>query len=226
MIHQGDQFRRNVLHTEGRAWFRSALSPLVLSQLDDLVPIDSRRPGRRISVRNAPAEAIQSLNVLARGILPNAQPVRMVAFNKTAANSWAVPWHQDRVIAVKERANVESYDNWTRQSDYWHARPPIDFLQRMLFLRVYLDDTSTDAGELEIALGSHLKGAIAAEEVARTASTLAKETATGRRGDVLAAKALILHRSSGSRTPDNRRALRIDYSADQLPKPLQWAETE
>jgi hypothetical protein len=40
---------------------------------------------------------------------------------------------------------------------------------------------------------------------------------------VLFAKALILHRSAPSRTSAPRRAVRIDYCADDLPPPLAWA---
>ncbi len=34
---------------------------------------------------------------------PAAQPVRAILFDKTAATNWALPWHQDRTIAVQAR---------------------------------------------------------------------------------------------------------------------------
>ena len=50
------------------------------------------------------------------------------------------------------------------------------------------------------------------------------EICDARRGDLLFVKALALHRSSSSSAPSggHRRALRIDYSSEELPFPLEW----
>ena len=40
---------------------------------------------------------------------PNARPVRVIAFNKTEGNNWTLPWHQDRVVALRERGIPHAY---------------------------------------------------------------------------------------------------------------------
>ncbi|MGH6951294.1 MAG: phytanoyl-CoA dioxygenase family protein, partial [Vitreimonas sp.] len=95
-------------------------------------------------------------------------------------------------------------------------------LERMIFARIHLDPADTENGCLQLALGTHARGKIAAADAEAVANSAPTENCVAARGDVLFAKALILHRSSPSRTRADRRAVRIDYCAEQLPPPLEW----
>ena len=206
-----------ILEREGRTWFRRALSEAELRAID--VACDTGdAPGQRLLL-----EPPETLNALARELMPGARPVRVVAFNKSEAKNWTLPWHQDRVVALKERVETPGFTNWTSKAGIWHAEPPIELLERMLFARIHLDPADTDNGCLQLALGTHARGKIAAADAEAIASAAPIENCIARRGDVLVAKALILHRSSPSRTDAGRRAIRIDYCADDLPPSLQWA---
>ena len=44
---------------------------------------------------------------------PEAFPVRAILFNKTDATNWALPWHQDRTIAVTAREDTPGFGPWT-----------------------------------------------------------------------------------------------------------------
>jgi hypothetical protein len=209
------------LDGEGRVWFRNALNEAELSALDDVCQLGGAR-GARISATSRVIAALQPVDGIAAALLPGARPVRVVAFNKAEAANWALPWHQDRVIAVRERADAAGFSNWTRKSGVWHVEPPIGLLERMLFLRVHLDAADAANGCLDIAPGTHALGMIAADQAERIAMEAACEPCIAERGDVLAASALILHRSGASRSGASRRALRIDYSAETLPSPLEW----
>jgi hypothetical protein len=205
------------LETEGRLWLRAALDEPTLRALDSIC--DTRdTPGQRL--RGGPPAAPTAL---AQQLLPNARPVRIVAFNKTEANNWTLPWHQDRVVALRERVEMPGFTNWTNKAGTWHAEPPIEFLERMIFARIHLDPADTQNGCLQLALGTHTRGKIAAADADAIAKAAPIENCIAERGDVLFAKALILHRSSPSRTHASRRAIRIDYCAEALPPPLQWA---
>lgn len=103
-----------------------------------------------------------SLEHNSRRFLPNAKPVRVVVFDKTPQQNWGVPWHQDRVIAVKARHDVPGYHNWSQKCGVWHCEAPSAVLGQMLFLRLHLDPTDAGNGAMEIALGSHRAGAVAA----------------------------------------------------------------
>lgn len=207
-----------MLEQEGRVWFRRALSAEALDALD--VKVSTReKPGERI----AKLTGLSELNAIAARLLPGARPVRVVAFNKTAARNWTLPWHQDRVVALRERLDVADFTNWTNKSGIWHAEPPIELLHRMIFARVHLDPTDENNGCLQLALGTHAYGKIAAAKAESIAATAPIESCVAERGDVLFANALILHRSSPSCSDADRRAIRVDYCAEPLPPPLEWA---
>lgn len=154
---------------------------------------------------------------------PAAKPVRVIAFNKSKTSNWGVPWHQDRVIEVKRREGVSGYHNWPQKAGAWHCEPPQDILDRMLFVRVHLSDTDQANGAMKIAVGSHANGLVRAEVAAKTASTHPIEYCDAQRGDILVLKMLTLHASDPAPEPTERRVLRIDFAAFDLPAPLAWA---
>lgn len=195
-----------MLEQEGRVWFRRALSDASISSLDETTSTVGR-----------------PLGALASQLMPGARPVRVIAFNKTEATNWILPWHQDRVVALRERVEMPGFTNWTNKAGIWHAEPPIELLERMVFARIHLDPADEQNGCLQLALGTHACGKIAAADAEAIANGTPIENCIAQRGDVLFAKALILHRSSSSRTHAGRRAIRVDYCAEPLPAPLEWA---
>ena len=210
------------LREDGRVWFRDALTQSELAGMDSTCAMGSA-PGLRLSLGDV-GDSLRPVHRLAAQMLPGAVPVRLVAFNKSEASNWSLPWHQDRVIAVRERVEVPGYANWTRKSGVWHVEPPIELLQRMIFARVHLDAATAENGCMELALGSDVLGKVpetAAEPIANDPEQR-REFCVAERGDVLFVRALTLHRSRASQKSGERRALRIDYAAEQLPAPLEW----
>lgn len=210
----------------GRVWFRNAISEEDLALFDDPTSATAKA-GRRLEVSAALGAALSEESSLLRavqGLAPRAMPVRIVAFNKSENANWGVPWHQDRVIAVAEKADVAGYTNWTNKSGTWHCEPPQTILDEMLFVRVHLDDTDQSNGAMEIAVGSHSLGIVPAAKAEEVAKTHPIETCVAERGDVLVLKMLTLHSSKPAQVPSGRRVLRIDFSSSQLPPPLSWSE--
>ena len=216
---------RSELEGAGRFWMRHALGEGDLARLERACGTGGA-PGRRLDWNDDLLDAVGPagrLTQLADALLPGAFAVRIVAFNKSRAANWQVPWHQDRVIAVRDKHAIGGFTAWTRKAGTWHVEPPIDLLQGMIFARVHLDDTDTGNGCLELALGTHMQGWVAAHRAADVARSAPLEQCHGRRGDVLFVKALTLHRSAPSQRQASRRTLRIDYCAKPLPRPLEWA---
>ncbi len=151
-------------------------------------------------------------------------PVRLVAFNKSSDANWGVPWHQDRVIAVAQMVECTGYGNWVSKGGFWHCEPPLKLLARMLFVRIHIDPCDELNGAMEVALGSHKLGFVAASSAGSAAETLPTELCKADPGDVLIVKALTLHRSRAAAQPSSRRALRVDYAnrCDLDPR-LQWS---
>jgi Phytanoyl-CoA dioxygenase (PhyH) len=151
------------------------------------------------------------------------KPVRILFFDKTPDSNWSVPWHQDRTIAVKQRYDVPGFGPWSVKNGVAHVEPPVEILESMLTLRLFVDDCGVENGPLEVARGSHRVGRIAADQVKEAAAGCEIFIGIGRAGDVLAMKLLAIHRSKRSAAADHRRVLHIDYASQDLPSPLEWA---
>ncbi len=211
--------------TEGRMWFRQILSEGEVSNLIKTCEMGDN-PGLRIAAGGAVGVVLnefEKLNEALNDISFATRPVRVVVFNKTASGNWSVPWHQDRVIAVAEKHDVSGFGNWSRKAGGWHCEPPVNILEEMLFVRIHLDEQDEANGAMEIALGSHKAGVLSAREIKDKIGDYHTEICSAARGDVLVLKMLLLHRSRPSSSRSPRRTLRVDYAADDLPLPMEWA---
>ncbi|MFK7938619.1 MAG: phytanoyl-CoA dioxygenase family protein [Roseovarius sp.] len=204
----------------GRVWLRDAFDPDAVTGHDD-----TARPGARIAASDPQFAQVAQLPALGQiaKLWPGMRPVRMVSFAKQEGRNWAVPWHQDRIIAVKERADVAGFGNWSCKGGDWHCEAPLDVLKRMLFVRLHLDASTAQNGAMEIALGSHRLGLVPAPDAEARAGACETEITQAAPGDILVLSMLTLHRSRPSQVSAPRRVLRVDMSAHSLTAPLEWA---
>lgn len=156
--------------------------------------------------------------VLGRG----AFPVRGILFDKTPDANWKVAWHQDLTIAVRERRDVPGFGPWSEKVGVPHVQPAAAVLERMITVRVHLDDCGPENGPVQVIPGSHLSGRLDAAETERWRERVAAvPTCTGA-GGALLMRPLLLHASSPSTAPAHRRVIHIDFAADELPGGLEW----
>lgn len=152
-----------------------------------------------------------------------ARPVRAILFNKTAANNWPLGWHQDRTIAIAARHEVEGFGPWTVKQGLLHVEPPVAVIAGMITVRIHLNDVDADNAPLRVALGSHLLGRIAESDYDAVTSRHDILTCLADAGDIWAYSTPILHASAAAARPRQRRVLQVDYAAEPLPAPLEWA---
>ncbi|HEX7945384.1 MAG TPA: phytanoyl-CoA dioxygenase family protein [Phenylobacterium sp.] len=152
-----------------------------------------------------------------------ARPVRAVLFDKTPAANWAVAWHQDRTIPVRERVQADGFGPWSRKGGLLHVAPPIAILEAMATLRIHVDPVGPDNAHLRVALGSHRLGVASAAEAAALAGQHLQIECLAEPGDVWAYSTPILHASDRARAASRRRVLQVDYAAQDLPGGLVWA---
>lgn len=164
-----------------------------------------------------------SVMKLARGLLgPNTKAIRAVFFNKTLGNNWSTPWHQDRTIPVKSKHVLNEYETWSIKDGVHHVEPPISLLENMITLKIHIDPCPVGAGPIRVAEGSHRIGRVQSAHAAKVAQSLRERVCTADAGDIWAMSNTILHASSRSTLNKQRRVLHIDFSACQLPEPLEW----
>jgi len=148
--------------------------------------------------------------------------VRGLLFDKTPAANWRVAWHQDLTIAVRERRDVPGYGPWSTKTGVPHVQAPAAVLERMLAVRVHLDDCGPDNGPLRVLPGSHRSGRLTTDEIAAwTARADAVECTVARAG-ILAFRPLLVHASSPARSPAHRRVIHLEFAAAALGDGLQW----
>ncbi len=168
---------------------RAALS--LVSQIEAIIaPVSSGPPGVRLYSLPGLAGLLGGTGPIAavacalagKGVLP----VRAVLFNKTAANNWAVGFHQDRTIAVAEQIDVARFGPWTVKAGTLHVEPPFTVIERMITLRIHVDPVPADNAPLLIAPRSHLMGRIAEPSIAAVVERCGIMTCEANRGDVWA----------------------------------------
>jgi hypothetical protein len=151
--------------------------------------------------------------------------VRGLFFDKPPQRAWSLPWHQDRTIAVADNSLPSRvFIKPTRKAGVPHVEAPPELLQRMLTLRIHLDDVTPDNGPLRVAPGTHRQAANAVES---TFADGPSQSILAACGDVLAIRPLVAH-CSGHPTPgvqDRRRVLHLEFAGQrELPDGYAWRQ--
>lgn len=151
-----------------------------------------------------------------------AKVVRGIFFDKTPEANWKVPFHQDLTIAVKEKIETAGFSAWTIKTEIQHVQPPVEILERMLTIRIHLDDTDLSNGGLIVIRGSHKYGRLTSEQISKLKSEKTPVSHFINSGSALLMRPLLLHASSASINPNRRRVIHLEFSAEKLPNGLEW----
>ena len=74
-------------------------------------------------------------------------PFRATLFDKSPKSNWLVVWHQDTALTICERIDAAGWGPWSTKAGVLYAHAPAAALERVVALRVCLDDsTSAPAG--------------------------------------------------------------------------------
>ncbi|PYP17024.1 MAG: phytanoyl-CoA dioxygenase [Gemmatimonadetes bacterium] len=163
---------------------------------------------------------------LRSAILPilggGAFPVRAILFDKTPAANWKVSWHQDLTIAVTSRRDVPGYGPWSEKAGVVHVQPPRSVLERMLAIRIHMDESGPSNGPLRVLPCSHQAGKLRDEEIPKWRGRIAEEVCLVPRGGALLMRPLLLHASSPAELSVHRRVVHIEYANCDLAGGLEW----
>ena len=151
-------------------------------------------------------------------------PVRAIYFDKSPDANWLVPWHQDLTLALRVRAEVPGFGPWSVKDGIPHVQPPVELLEKMITVRLHLDDADDSNGALRVLPSSHRQGRLSATDIQELRSRQPDLLCAVSAGDALLMRPLLLHASGRSTNTGHRRVLHLEYAAFDLPSPLHWHE--
>jgi ectoine hydroxylase-related dioxygenase (phytanoyl-CoA dioxygenase family) len=215
------------LSRDGAQRIRAALTrdqlDLLEATLSDLPPDHAGLRLRGVAGLAPLLASTGHISCLAEAVLGHdCLPVRAILFDKTPETNWALGWHQDRTIAVKQRVAVDGFRTWSVKSGLLHVEPPFELLSGMVTLRVHIDPVPAGNAPLLVAPGSHKLGRVAEDDVREVVLRCGSVACLADPGDIWLYATPILHASEAATAPTHRRVLQVDFAAGRLPGGLEW----
>jgi ectoine hydroxylase-related dioxygenase (phytanoyl-CoA dioxygenase family) len=150
------------------------------------------------------------------------QLIKAIYFNKNLDRNWSVSWHQDKTIAVKEKVSLPNFKNWTVKQGVTHVQPPLAILEKIITIRIALNNTDCHNGDLKVIPQSHQLGILDRQEIKQITNLQTSLFCSLKAGDALIMRPLILHSSSKSISQSDRTIIHLEYSSCNLPLGLEW----
>lgn len=147
------------------------------------------------SVQAAAAGFLQSL--ASSALSSPCSPTHAILYNRTATHNTAQEWHQDTTV-FENGAHVEAED--------------ANIFQRLLSVRISLDDCTFVDGALKLCPTSHKHGKLTAREV-KAFAIRPFSSPDMQAGDILLMHPLTIHASGASQTLKPRRVIHVVYRA-------------
>jgi hypothetical protein len=150
-------------------------------------------------------------------------PVQCTSFEKSVDRNWLVPVHQDLAIPVAARVDHAALGGWSNKGGTWFVQPPVSLLERLVAVRVHVDDCGAEDGPLNVVAASHRLGRLSDEQAIALRDARGTLACPVARGGALLMRPLLLHASSKAAGRSRRRVLHFLFGPRQLPFDLAWA---
>ncbi|TDO97658.1 phytanoyl-CoA dioxygenase family protein [Flavobacterium sp. 245] len=146
---------------------------------------------------------------------------KSIYFDKPEKSNWFVAYHQDLTISVDKKIEIENFENWTVKQNQFAVQPPRKILDNNFTIRIHLDNTTQDNGDLKVINNSHSKGILRIENLDFENNETICEV---EKGGIMIMKPLLFNASNKTTNNERRRVIHIEFSKEQLPQGLQWSE--
>jgi ectoine hydroxylase-related dioxygenase (phytanoyl-CoA dioxygenase family) len=155
------------------------------------------------------------LGIARRFVGETAVPFRATLFEKTGQANWLIAWHQDLALPLVEKFDAPGWTSWSTKGGFTYVQAPAWALERVIALRLHLDDSTAMNGPLRVIPDSHHDGVLSDPDVWARAARGPEIECVVAKGGVIAMRPLLIHASSKCEKDLPRRVLHIEY-ADSL----------
>jgi ectoine hydroxylase-related dioxygenase (phytanoyl-CoA dioxygenase family) len=159
------------------------------------------------------------IDIASRWLNASAIPFKATLFEKNRGANWLVSWHQDTALPMSKRCDVAGCGPWSTKSGVTYVRAPGHVLERVIALRVHLDDSTADNGPLRVLPGSHTNGVLGERQIQGLSRRVTSVQCTVSAGGVLAMRPLLVHASSKAAIETARRVLHLEYAVSLVLEP-------
>jgi ectoine hydroxylase-related dioxygenase (phytanoyl-CoA dioxygenase family) len=155
----------------------------------------------------------KGLLAIAKQILgETAVPFRATLFDKSGSSNWLVAWHQDTALPLSERREADGWGPWSVKEGIVYAHAPAQALERVLAVRLHLDDSDMDNGPLRVLPKTQCMGVLTDEEVHGLSEKIQAVDCPVGAGGIVLMRPLVVHASSKALSEKPRRVLHIEYA--------------
>lgn len=150
--------------------------------------------------------------------------IQCTVFDKSPTRNWLVAWHQDLSLPLAEHVptsrsrDLQGWKGWSTKHQVCFAQPPAQVLERVLAVRVHLDECGEHDGGLRVMPRSHRAGIGDPGQTPDLPHTLCCVP----EGGALLMRPLLWHASSKSTSGRPRRVLHFVLAPRTLPHGLRW----
>jgi ectoine hydroxylase-related dioxygenase (phytanoyl-CoA dioxygenase family) len=209
-----------------------ALIPAVLGEpdlqrlLEAVSRIDNTGAGTRSLLDHswcaALARTLHRHAAIAQLVPAGAVAVQCTYFEKSREQNWLVPVHQDLSIPVREKILHDDLTGWSEKEGTVFVQLPVGILEKIIIVRLHLDDCREEDGPLRVVTGSHRGGRIGPQDASAIRDASGETICRVPAGGALMMKPLLLHASSKASGQGKRRVLHFVFGPQSLPYGLKW----
>ena len=116
------------------------------------------------------------IDIASRWLGATAIPFKATLFEKSPDANWLVSWHQDTALPILQRRDLAGWGPWSNKCGITYAHAPGRVLEKVMALRVHLDDSTADNGPLRVLPGSHSHGVLSDAQVHELAQRVSPPT--------------------------------------------------
>lgn len=199
----------------------------LLSHLEQLTSQRTRAGVRHLLSNPTVAEFAadrRMLGIAQSALGSDAFPFKATLFDKSPDSNWLITWHQDTALPLHEKQPTPGWGPWSTKESIIYAHAPASALERVVALRLHLDDSDHENGPLRVIPGSHRRGVLSDQQVETIVGNVEHVTCPIKQGGVIVMRPLIIHASSKSQSDKPRRVLHIEYATPKtVSRPLKLA---